>query len=262
MVDSPDLSNTDLHLLNQADAVMTCSGFCADIFRRCLDCRVIELPLPVDLSQWRWAQRSPPEVFTWLWHAPYESFVSWIIVAKAWQWGMADLPNVRLLLCSGGDSTGLQLLKIRNVEWVKGPVDADFMDRVDGVVHPSLGDGFPLLVAQAMAAGVTIVAPCATGLDGLVDDTTAYVVPDKERRAFGPAESYAADGKYAVSGCDYRRVAESMRQAMGDHEGTVMKSQRARAVIEGACSLEKFGGKFQEELYGYIKEIRQRQGPQ
>ena len=49
--------------------------------------------------------------------------------------------------------------------------------QADVFVFPSRGEGFGLTVAQAMAAGLLVIAPDHTGLGELVSDDTAIVVP-------------------------------------------------------------------------------------
>ena len=44
-------------------------------------------------------------------------------------------------------------------------------------VHPARGEGFGLPVAEAMAAGVPVIAPASTGLADFVNDDTAFTVP-------------------------------------------------------------------------------------
>jgi glycosyltransferase involved in cell wall biosynthesis len=44
-------------------------------------------------------------------------------------------------------------------------------------VHPARGEGFGLPVAEAMAAGVPVIAPASTGLADFVSERTAFTVP-------------------------------------------------------------------------------------
>ncbi len=73
------------------------------------------------------------------------------------------------------------------VVWVDRDLDQAQIDGLyalaDTYVHPARGEGFGLPVAEAMLAGIPVIATAATGLADLVDESTAAVVSHEMRAA-------------------------------------------------------------------------------
>ena len=68
-----------------------------------------------------------------------------------------------------------------HILWIDRDMDESEIDALyaaaSAYVHPARGEGFGLPVAEAMAAGVPVIAPAATGLADFVDEHTAVTVP-------------------------------------------------------------------------------------
>ncbi|ABN56626.1 MULTISPECIES: glycosyltransferase family 4 protein [Methanoculleus] len=106
-----------------------------------------------------------------------------------------DLPEAKLILVGDGDErehleTLTDSLGIREcVEFVgKVPHERvqDYMNQVEAFVLPSLSEGFPVTILEAMACGLPVVATRVGGIPDIIEDgTNGYLVDamNQERMA-------------------------------------------------------------------------------
>jgi glycosyltransferase involved in cell wall biosynthesis len=96
-------------------------------------------------------------------------------------------------------------------------------------VHPARGEGFGLPVAEAMAAGVAVIAPAHTGMADFVSDDTATTIGfeiEPARTHFNIPDSTWAEP-------DRDDLASAMRQIARDSDAELLKEkvERARQLI-------------------------------
>ena len=120
----------------------------------------------------------------------------------------AKLPRVRFLLCGdGGQRPVLQKLaaELGVAERVlflgKRPDVPAIVSRADALVHPSLAEGLPNAIMEAMAARRPVVATSVGGIPELVlDGSTGYLVPPRSPDALaGALDRLLADRERATS---------------------------------------------------------------
>jgi len=103
-----------------------------------------------------------------------------------------------------------------------GPVTDAQMARLyaacDCLVHPYRGEAFGMTMLEAMAAGLTVVAPAQGAARCFMDEATAVLVP-AERRVLPTlvdAEGRALAGPPVVHECDVDALAAAMRRVVED----------------------------------------------
>jgi len=120
-------------------------------------------------------------------------------------------------------------------------------------VHPARGEGFGLTVAEAMNAGVPVIAPASTGLADFVDDTTATTVPFST----SPALTHlSVPGSMWVEP-DGNAVATAMRLAYDhpDDPDVRVRADRARARITSEFDWKSVAARFA----AFVQRERHRQ---
>ena len=120
-----------------------------------------------------------------------------------------------------------------DVRWIDRDLDAHEIMGLYNLshcyVHPARGEGFGLPVAEAMAAGVPVIAPAHTGMADFVSDDTATTI----RYGIEPARTHfnIPDSMWAEP--DRDDLASAMREIAGDPDAELLKqkAERARQLI-------------------------------
>ncbi len=127
-----------------------------------------------------------------------------------------------------------------DVRWIDREFEDSELDALYGLadcyVHPARGEGFGLPVAEAMAAGLPVIAVAHAGLADFVSEETAVTVPF----SLSPAESHfgLADSWWAEP--DRGALAEAMvaMASRPDAPEVIARTERARALIAEEYSWE------------------------
>lgn len=136
-----------------------------------------------------------------------------------------ELPTARLLVAGSTDPDP----RIDGVSWL-GPTTRDDLYRsiyaqADVFVYPTTFDAVPLVVAEALANGLPVVAPALFGLtDQVVDGETGVL--------YRPGDVEAAT--HAVLGLlrDPGRLSRMSTAAVGDFSARMSSTVRNRALYE------------------------------
>jgi len=103
-------------------------------------------------------------------------------------WGGSGSRAIRLYLDRA--VAGTPSIKVRPIE-VRAVGFGEVYGRTSVLVHPSLADGFGLVVAEAMACGVPVITTDRTGASTLIDDgKSGFVVPSGNSSAIAERLEY------------------------------------------------------------------------
>jgi glycosyltransferase involved in cell wall biosynthesis len=147
------------------------------------------------------------------------------------------VPEVRFTLVGRADTDGLEALRAAapNVSAVGHLPRARVVDRLlesDAFVFPSRREGSPLAVAEAMAAGLPVIATRVGGVPELVEDGVGgWLVPAGDPQPLAAALSRLAGDR-------------SLARRMGAHNRAVARKRLAfsRAFVPLAAAYEHLAG--------------------
>jgi glycosyltransferase involved in cell wall biosynthesis len=142
-----------------------------------------------------------------------------------------------------------------DVRWIDRDLDDGSLQGLYAVagcyVHPARGEGFGLPVAEAMAAGVPVIAPASSGLAEFVSEDTAITVPF----TMEPADTHLATPGSVWAEPDREAVGTAMRKLFVD-PGSPEVQQRvdlARQLIADRFRWELVADRWQS----FIDELEQ-----
>lgn len=125
---------------------------------------------------------------------------NWRRLAEAWR--SSGVPH--RLVIAGADAGEGEALRALGVETPGYVSDAELdalLRGADALVHPSLWEGFGLVVVEAQARGVPVVAARGSSLEEAGGDAAVYVDPlDVDAIAAGIAEALARRDELAAAG--------------------------------------------------------------
>lgn len=139
-------------------------------------------------------------------------------------------------------------------------IDREMADQeIDGLyasasamAHPARGEGFGLTVAEAMRAGVPVIAPAATGMADFVDSDTATVIPHR----LVPARTHVS-----IPGSMWEEPdADALAAAMRWHVDHLDSPETLRRVASAAALIaERFSWQANvDRWYGLIDLVKAR----
>lgn len=116
-------------------------------------------------------------------------------------------------------------------------------------VHAARGEGFGLPVAEAMAAGIPVIAPASTGMADFVSDLTATTVPFIEEQA---ATHLSVPGSHWTVP-DGEALAEAMRLLAQDPHAPAIRAKMdaAQALMEHSYSWAAVA----ERMHAFIAQV-------
>lgn len=183
MYEQDDLPPLFVEAFARADAILTPSDYCTRVFQRRTDRPVLTVPLGVDLERFPGIDRPPPRTrpFRWLWMGAHNPRKGYQEVAAAWDAAFLGDPRVELYLKTTRDDEGAGSRAVyRNVIRDTRRVDDAELLRIyaaaDAFLFPSMGEGFGLTLAEAMATALPAVALLAGGVTEFADAGTCVPV--------------------------------------------------------------------------------------
>jgi glycosyltransferase involved in cell wall biosynthesis len=184
--------------LENADLVLAPSGFVRKSVERFSDREVAVVPYGVDLDFWscgepRLDEETGPLRFVYAGHASVRKGVPLMLEA----WRLADLKRAEL------EMVGPWQLNQRtrrdlpsSVVWT-GPVSRSGLRErfrnADVFVFPSCFEGFGLVILEAMASGLPVIATDATAAPEIVDPDCGLVIPSESVDALVAAFQWVAE---------------------------------------------------------------------
>ncbi|MHB1517438.1 MAG: glycosyltransferase family 4 protein [Acidimicrobiales bacterium] len=127
-----------------------------------------------------------------------------------------------------------------DVRWIDRDLSEHELDGLYGLagclVHPARGEGFGLPVAEAMLAGIPVIALAHSGMADFVSEQTATTIPYR----LEPAGTHLSVPGSVWAEPDRVALTEAMRRLAGrpDEPAITRRVDRARALIEDRFSWE------------------------
>lgn len=250
MWESRDFPADHLKFVRQADALIVPSQFCVRLFESLADCPVYLASLGVDLNAFAYRRRAKPkmteeEPFVWFWCASSDPRKGWALVARAWQLAFAGEKETLLYMKTSGtdkaryEKTGNVIMDSRNLE----PAQlAGLFAQADGFLYPSMGEGFGLTCAEAMACGCPVVGTSWSGHADFLHGATGWPIQHELQRktALVDRHSMAEDGLFEIAVPDPVDMIRQMRAVMGNYRAAQKKAERAARLIRTRYSWPKF----------------------
>lgn len=275
MFESPDITWHFVEAFEECDAVITCSQFCVDAFRKYTDKPIYLCPLGFDPEVFKFSEKSwrpmEGEAFRWLVVAAPNAR-KFSILDEIWKAFFRDLgPRVDLYF----KTTGAELEETIE-DFRAWGVDIDYADGVakwgnwtidnrrlpledlqklyasaHGYLSLHMGEGYGLTTLEAMATGIPTVVTDWSGTKDFCDETNTFPVEatpgigEVELGKGGQREVFWVT--YAVP--DLRQAMERITEVMVDYKTACKKAKKARNDIEG-LTWEKSGKKLAEIING------------
>jgi glycosyltransferase involved in cell wall biosynthesis len=159
--------------------------------------------------------------------------------------GAEDVSLILKTFPNPHNHVGDQLAELRarhvnppDVRWIDRDLDEESVDALYAIancyVHPSRGEGFGLPVAEAMAAGVPVIATAHSGLADFVSDATATTIP----YTIEPAQTHLATPGSTWAEPDVEQLRAAMRHLFSDPTAPDVEKRatQARELIRSQFS--------------------------
>ena len=150
--------------------------------------------------------------------------------------GLSDVPLEVNFLGDGPERAGLEALATRSttrhrVRWLGNTPRAETMFKAfDAFVLSSRTEGTPMVLFEAMAAGVPIVATCVGGVPDVIDESCALLIPPQNPVA----------------------LASAIRSLRDDAAGADSRARVARDRVETRFARDAWVGRY-EALYHELR---------
>ncbi|MCC9205174.1 GT4 family glycosyltransferase PelF [Arthrobacter sp. zg-Y769] len=138
----------------------------------------------------------------------------------------------------------IESLGLQDHVTIRGTVNVrDMLDQFDLLVLPSYNEGQPIVVLEAMAAGIPTVGSDVGGMRQLVKDGLATV----DGRTIGPC------GELVVAG-DVEQMADSIRAVIGDMDLYAEYADNARTRVQEFFQMHEIMSSY-NEIYRTVGDI-------
>ena len=169
-----------------ADLVLVPSTFVRRSIEQFVEKRVALAPYGVDLEFWQPAQRQKvggPLRFIYAGQSSLRKGIP--VLFEAWR--DAELKDATLELVGSWEFTDARRRELPSGVAFTGPISADALrekyQSSDVFVFPSFFEGFGLVISEAMACGLPVIASDATAGPDLLDSSTGRVIPAGDKDA-------------------------------------------------------------------------------
>ncbi len=258
MCESRELPADVIPKLRQADAIITASSFCAEVFRQQFDCPVYVVPLGIDSKMFPIAEREMSEPFRWLFVGSSDPRKGSAVIWKAWQELFYAQPGIELyvkMIGSVGRKFDRKDNVISDLRRVSDKQMNDLYAKAHGFLFPSLGEGFGLTLIEAMATGLPCVGTSTTGHKDFFNHDTGWVIGHEPWRSkiYGSNRpSNRMDGMYTVSNPNVGDLSRNMIRVMRQYEKALIKARAAAETIHDNYSWDRFRDGIKAVLARYV----------
>lgn len=261
MWESVDIPEDDIPRLRQVDVLIVPSKFCAEVLGAHADCPIHVVPLGVDTETFKYQRRRPPtggDPWVWFWAASPDPRKGWGIVAKMWEKFFGSRKDVLLWMkTSAAGKNEIQRVG-DNIVWDCRTLErkkfVELFYAAHGFLYPSMGEGFGLFAAEALATGLPTVGTSCTGHADFFHAHTGYPVPFERMRmqAITSRRSIAADGKYEVCVPLGGEMMMTMERVMRHYDKATKKAKRGADLIHTFYTWNRFHSELARVLRRYI----------
>lgn len=262
MWESSTMEKTSMMKLSGADLVIAPSRWVADRAREALPDRVaVEVAsLGVDSNVWKFKTRRWPDPegrpFRWLWNAAPNPRKGWPLVARVWGELFSAVQHTEVYVKTSVPGEG-KLVREGNMIFDSRRLPLDELvalyESSHGFLYPSMGEGFGLTVAEAMASGLPCVSTAVTGHGDFVNASNAFII-DTASASVNPKlgrESVADDGTYELQIPMASSCAIQMGRVMSDYASARVKAKRAATLIHSRYTWPLFRKRMAEIVAAY-----------
>ena len=253
MFESTALPSGWVEPLNEMDAVIVPSWFCADVFRSCgVTVPIHVVPLGVG-EIYRYAERPRGRPLTFLAFLDRGARKGGITALQAFLMAFGEDMNYRLILKSRKAKVPLEFTN-PNITTIHQDMTEDELYRLyldcDVLINAHKGEGFGLLPREfAATGGIAMTTAWSGTADGL--GVWGYPLPYELVRADWKGNKSLAGQELGVwAECDPARVATHLRIVAGNRE---YYQERAKTAAHQAMNLYSWRA-FAEQVLGIWKE--------
>jgi glycosyltransferase involved in cell wall biosynthesis len=175
MFESSKIPEDWIEILKLADMVLVPSKWCQKVFQESgITTKVI--PLGYNDKVFRYIPRPVRKPFTFLHYDAFNARKGHFEVFNAFNKAFEGNPDVKMIFKTTREQISVPLSPSQypNIEVIYGDVPQqelyNIMERADGFVFPSRGEGFGLTPLEAMATGLPTIIPNAHGMSEYFDD--------------------------------------------------------------------------------------------
>lgn len=240
MYETPDLPQSAIDAVRQADLLIVPSRFCLDIFRPVVGPHVPIHVVPLGIDPPPQPARTLGVPFRWLYVAAQNPRKGWPVLCATWDryfnrpayHGKVELYMKTTFIDGVGmvERRGSFIFDSRSLERAEL---AALYGAAHAFVYPTLGEGFGLTLGEAMASGLPCVATAYGGHLQFATKRTCALVPAKLKRIqTAPGrESAAPDGKMTFATLNPENLVRAMLAVMQDYDAALAMGARAATAM-------------------------------
>lgn len=233
--------------LQSNSLVVTPSQFCYDTFDK-EGFNLVKIPHCLNTQYWHPRKKTKNKQYTFMAIGSWKRRKGWLELSQAWP-GMGDChleivtDNVSKASKKFGEFNNVSVnTKIKDM--------AAHMSTADCIVCPTLGEGFGLVGAQALALGLPLIITDYSGVKEYANNDTCCLVPVEEMEP-----KSMMDNLFQFSGCHWPVISpdvlrSKMREVQKNHTYYEKKAQRGCNFVRDSLSYDSVGKRFQQALEG------------
>lgn len=205
-------------------------------------------PLGVDTNVYPFYERDPvPEIFTFLYVGDYNARKGTYHIAKSWEEWDRRYPELRektqlIMKMTAPEKDGLEQITCNSFfDWrllpytakdnPELPTLASLYKMANAFVFPSMGEGFGLTLAEAMATGLPCIYTPWTGLNDVAGPAVAYPIEFGMKRVELIEPVWGVTDTVRAADPRIDSIVDRMHEIYTDYDAALETGRRAAAYI-------------------------------